>query len=714
MSGTEHYSQDRRAGDAALAAPFAPGRLEPGRSRDPLVAALLRTAELAGAEVLPDRVPAAELMSTEGSGLPVVAEVLGIPLRKVSLRPRWHRRLMGQPLIALRDDGVPVTLVSHNRGWRKIDPATGVATPIGRRPPTLVECYGCYGTLPSGTGLSVFTRFARRIGASRDYTSVIGYAAALAVLSALLPVAYGVVLGIVTKHVDTASLVGVGIVLAAAAIASYFIALGQGIAILRLTSRLDTQITAGIWDRLLRLPIPFFSDFAAGDLTGRVLALQSAQAGFSGALVVVVTATLTLVAAIAVLLFVHPISALAVLFVVILAVLSAVPLVRRLVQAQVDSVDAAVYLNGLTSGLLDGIAKIRVSGAEDQVRARWASSFAAQQLAERDRMRALSGLAVLFSVLPGIGLMVVFLALGPVGQPAIPVFAVAAGAVGMVAGATASLIPVASQAASASAALRSSQPIIEATVEERAGRGLPGTLSGRITLSHVTFGFQSGRAVLQDLSLDIAPGEFLAIVGPSGAGKSTLIDMILGYHTPWNGTVAFDGEDLRRLDPVAVRQQIGSVLQQIDVPAGSLIQAILGASGADEAAAWEAAAAVGLEAEIQQLPMGMQTFMPENGSVFSVGQLQRIMLARALVAEPRILLLDEATSALDNRTQEHVSRGLAALGCTRVVVAHRLSTIRQADRLVVLDAGRIVEVGTYDELIVGGTHFQRLARPQTI
>ena len=224
----------------------------------------------------------------------------------------------------------------------------------------------------------------------------------------------------------------------------------------------------------------------------------------------------------------------------------------------------------------------------------------------------------------------------------------------------------------------------------------------------------SAMVVLEDIDLEVKPGEFVAIVGPSGSGKSTLLRLLLGFEKPSAGTVRYDAHDLATLDLRHLRSRLGTVLQGGKLWAGDLRTNILGAANLEVEAAWEAARSAGLAADIEAMPMGLYTVVGEGLSTLSGGQRQRVLLARALVTNPRILLLDEATSALDNVSQATVLEELGRLDSTRVVIAHRLNTVRDADRIVVLDRGRIVEQGAYEELAKRRGAFAAMLARQTI
>jgi ABC-type bacteriocin/lantibiotic exporter with double-glycine peptidase domain len=257
------------------------------------------------------------------------------------------------------------------------------------------------------------------------------------------------------------------------------------------------------------------------------------------------------------------------------------------------------------------------------------------------------------------------------------------------------------------------QPILRALPEVDAAKSDPGELHGGIEIQHVSFRYQAnGPLALEDISLDIRPGELVALVGPSGSGKSTLLRLLLGFESPESGAILYDGHDLAELDVRAVRRQIGTVLQNGRLLSGDIFSNIVGSLPLTLDDAWEAARMAGLEEEIRQMPMGMHTVISENGSTLSGGQRQRLLIARAIVSKPRLILFDEATSALDNRTQETVSASLQNLAATRVVIAHRLSTVVNADQIYVVSNGRIVENGTYRDLMQTRGLFANLARRQ--
>jgi ABC-type bacteriocin/lantibiotic exporter with double-glycine peptidase domain len=259
------------------------------------------------------------------------------------------------------------------------------------------------------------------------------------------------------------------------------------------------------------------------------------------------------------------------------------------------------------------------------------------------------------------------------------------------------------------------KPILDAPIEADAHKTDPGALQGGLALENVTFRYTNdGPAILDGVSIRVEPDGFVALVGPTGSGKSTVFRLLLGFERPESGAILYDGKDLAALDVRAVRRQLGIVLQNSNIMAGSIFENI-GAGGAITLAhAWAAARAAALDRDIEQMPMGLYTFISEGGTNLSVGQRQRLLIARALASSPRVLLFDEATSALDNVTQAIVQQSLERISVTRIVIAHRLSTIRRADRIYVLQHGRIVQEGTFDELAAQDGLFVRLMAGQML
>jgi ABC-type bacteriocin/lantibiotic exporter with double-glycine peptidase domain len=221
--------------------------------------------------------------------------------------------------------------------------------------------------------------------------------------------------------------------------------------------------------------------------------------------------------------------------------------------------------------------------------------------------------------------------------------------------------------------------------------------------------------VIDNLSLKIKSGQYVAIVGTTGCGKSTLMRLLLGFETPQKGAIFYDGKDLATIDLKSLRKRIGTVMQNGKLFSGDIFSNIVISSPQLTLEdAWKAAEMAGIAEDIRNMPMNMHTIISEGSGGISGGQRQRIMIARAIAPNPKILMFDEATSALDNITQRIVSESLDKLKCTRIVIAHRLSTIKQCDRIIVLNKGKIIEDGTYDELMDKKGFFSELVERQRV
>jgi ABC-type bacteriocin/lantibiotic exporter with double-glycine peptidase domain len=379
-------------------------------------------------------------------------------------------------------------------------------------------------------------------------------------------------------------------------------------------------------------------------------------------------------------------------------------------------------LQGKTGGfvlqLISGIGKLRVAAATIRSLAVWSGQFVEQRRHFMASQQAANALGVFETSFPLIATMIIFAAatsnksalLQNVGG-----FLAFFTAFGQSMGAIGAWASSVSEGLIAIPQLARLKPLISGVAEVSEDRKPPGELSGAVEFSRLTFRYVShGPPVLDNISFRIAPGEYVAIVGPSGSGKSSLFRLMLGFEKPESGVVFFDGKAVDTLDISAVRRQLGVVLQNGTLATGSIYENICGGVQLPLEQAWEAARLAGLEDDIKAMPMGMHTAVSEGVSTLSGGQRQRVMIARSVARRPRILLFDEATSALDNQSQAIVSRTLGNLNVTRVVIAHRLSTVRQVDRIIVIVDGRIVQSGSFAELSSTPGTFASFAQRQLL
>lgn len=477
----------------------------------------------------------------------------------------------------------------------------------------------------------------------------------------------------------------------------------------RVVEDASASLMSALFDRALHLPTNAFREYAAGDIASRILSVRSmvellGEVAFSVGLTTVFS--LVYLAQMA---FTCPQLAGPALAMLVLQVGTCVLVAYRKSRIIGERLQWRARRSGREVSLVAGVQKIKLAGAETRAFARWAGLY-------RGEVQATYGDYLDTALLSGLSIACLFVLYGisaALGVPAAAFLGFMAG-YGVVAAALDRLGRAACAGMTTAPFIGLLAPLMDADPETaRPGQEVE-RLAGRIELDHVTFAYPAARSpVLRDLSLKIRPGEYVGVVGRTGCGKSTLMRLLLGFEEPQVGAVMYDGRDLLSLDLVSLRRHLGVVLQNGRLFAGTILENILvGAPGLGEADAWRAAELAGIAADIRAMPMGMETVVGEGAGGLSGGQRQRVVIARAIAASPRVLLFDEATSALDNVTQAHVAESLATLRCTRVVIAHRLSTVRDCDRILVLDGGRIAEAGTYDELINAGGLFSELARRQ--
>jgi NHLM bacteriocin system ABC transporter ATP-binding protein len=536
----------------------------------------------------------------------------------------------------------------------------------------------------------------------------------VAALGLLPPIITGRLLNEVIPYAELHSLAMLAMGLVAISLGSAMFQFARSLALLRVEAFADGSLQAAIWDRLLRLPLAFFRRFEVGDLMIKAMApTQLRQIVSDTALSSVLSAVFSLVNFFLMLSYDASLALAALLFTVvtcaILLGLSYLQLRFERIRLKADGA-----LSSFTLQILHAIQKIRLMGAENRAFARWVEKFSHQRLQTNKAARVGNVTATLNQILPLTASIIFFAVLG-FAEGSIPTgdFVAFNAAFGAFHSALLGVVGAVSTSLAAIPMYENMKPLLAEQPEIDPDRRPPGTLTGRVDIRNVSFRYNpEDPLVLDGVNITVEPGQFVAFVGPSGSGKSTLFRLLLGFETPENGAVSYDGQDIRGLDLKSVRRQTGVVLQRGAVLPGSIFENIVGAAPLSEDDAWEAARMAGFDEDIKNMPMGMHTLLNDGGGALSGGQRQRLMIARAIVRRPSILLMDEATSALDNRTQAIVAESLNHLNATRIVIAHRLSTVIHADRIFVIKAGEVVQHGSYDELIAVPGPFQDIAKPQ--
>jgi ATP-binding cassette subfamily C protein len=398
---------------------------------------------------------------------------------------------------------------------------------------------------------------------------------------------------------------------------------------------------------------------------------------------------------------------------VVIALSTAIGLARLKVGPKVEAMDGK--LSAMQFEIFAGISKLRAAAAEPRAFREWYAKYDHFRDLNRVSARLTNWESVALNLLqPAATILVLYLAwrLAPTSGMTTGDFVAFHAALFALLGGVHMLVSTALDLVNLKPVWDRARPILETTPEDAGAAGERHEPQGAIELERVSFSYPQGPVVLHDIHLAVKPGEFVAIVGASGSGKSTLLRLLLGFEAPATGSVRYDGKDLAGLDLRHLRKRLGTVLQGGKLWAGDILTNIVGANPLGVDAAWDAARRAGLASDIEAMPMGLYTVVGEGLSTLSGGQRQRVLIARALVGNPRIVLFDEATSALDNLSQATVLQGLAGLEATRIVIAHRLNTVRNADRIVVLERGRIVQQGTFRSLAAEAGPFSAMLARQ--
>ena len=711
---------DQRALDQAFAAlvnEFAPLRSLPtldSGGQDALLTAAQIVGDATGIAIRP---PPKSMAQQHGDRLFAIANASRIRTRKVALRGRWWRAESVPTLAYLVAGDAPMALVpTGQRGYLLVDPRDGSRTVVTPQIAETLAPFGhvFYRPLPEDRlGVRDLLHFAmHRSGVDLGMVLLIGMIGGA--LSLLTPLATGLLFDEIIPSAQRSQVLIITLALVAGAVSSALFQLTRSLVLLRIETRMGSATQAAVWDRLLNLSVPFFHQFSAGDLQLRVMGIDAIRQIMGGAVISSVLAAIFSLFSF-ILLFYYSVK-LALVATLLVALIIGVTFSLSYLQLRYQRQIMTYHgrLNGMLVQFITGISKIRVAAAENRAFLVWTKAFVRQtEVTSKVRMLSVH-LAAVQSITPVLTTMAIFATI-VYGSSSLSTggFLAFSSAFGQFLAAMLSLTAVFVSILQIVPIFERAQPILDAEPEVGMAKADPGIITGDVEINHVSFRYRpDGPLILDDISIHINPGEFVAFVGPSGSGKSTIMRLLMGFEAPSSGTIYYDRQDLSDLDVRSIRRQVGVVLQHSQLMPGDIQANILGNSGYTVADAWDAARMAGIDEDIKSMPMGMFTAVSEGISTLSGGQRQRLMIARALVSKPRVVFFDEATSALDNHTQAMVSRSLEALQATRIVIAHRLSTIRMADHIYVIRAGRIVQSGTYSELIASDGPFLELAKRQ--
>lgn len=646
--------------------------------------------------------------------------------RNVLLSAGWEKTDHG-PLLGFQgqDTLKPVALIPSGSGkYQKIDSNQRLSEEVTEKTAdqTSAQAAMFYRNFPSKTileGMDVL-KFCLH-GRSRELLTVFFVSLVGITLSLFIPFVYQALFDTVVPSLDTALLgelvLGLGILAASMAIFN----ITREYSLLRMESFLDHDLEAALWSRLLSLPTQFFRKFSVGNLIQRISSIGQIRTIVSGQVVrVIINGVFSLVYLLA-MLYYSPTLTMVGLTILSISILVTVISFLFSQQLELKNQNLKGIINGKVVQIILGLTKIRTNGVENRIFSYWAQNAIESKKLSLRIGHLVNQVNVVNKALHSLAILGIFFALIQLMNAdahyriSIGTFLAFNAAFVSFSQSTLDFSNILMEMLSVYPMWKRSAVILQEPSEVSTGRMNPGKLQGEVRIDHLFFRYDSNSPMVhQDVSFQANPGEFIGIVGSSGCGKSTLVRLLLGFENPLQGAIYYDGKDLAHLDLRAVRSQLGVILQNSTIMDGTVMDNITGGNLASEAQVWEAVRLAGFDEDLKKLPMGLRTCLTTGGVTLSGGQRQRLLIARALLNQSKILILDEATNALDNKTQEIVTYNLERMEATRIVIAHRLSTIRKADRIYVMDKGRVVECGTFKELAAQNGLFASLLAHQTL
>jgi len=637
--------------------------------------------------------------------------------RPVRLEGRWWTRCTGKLLAFTVEDDTPVILSPRFADYSFVHPRSGRLCRSGKdgallKPEAFSLCY----PLPAEklTTLS-FLKYALRQLNVYDYICAFLACLGVVLLTMVTPYICKLLFNEVIPSGDFSQLTPIAILLFSAAVGLVVVQLSRNFLVVRMKDKVEYALQTPLMTRLLSLPTTFFKQYAPGDLANRVLSVVRLFTKLTeDMLSTLLSLAFTVVMFVQFFTYGGPLlyTGILVLAVYMLAIYS-VYYFRKKVQN--SSNESGSKLTGLIYNLVTGAQKIRTGGAEVRAFRHWAVAYEpSEPYSSRYPAMFTIGNSLSYNarLLP---LIVTMLAAWHYGLGLSDYIAYCS-VLTLATQAIENFERITKDVAVLGPELRLCTPILEATSETQADTVLMQRASGTIDISGLKFRYAPDMPYIFDgLELHINAGDYVALVGPSGCGKSTLVRLLLGFEKPESGSIFYDEYSLEDINLQSLRRYCMSIcLQDGQLVEGTIRDNILfGNEWCSDDEVWEAARLSALDKDIEGMSLGLETPISADGQGVSGGQRQRILMARAFIRKPGILFLDEATSALDNISQHIITRNLAGMKCTRITIAHRMSTIRECNRIVVLDGGKVVEDGTYDELVARGGLFSEIIKRQT-
>lgn len=642
----------------------------------------------------------------------------GIMRRTVELKEDWYKDAYGPLIVRRKEDRFPVALLPKKyMGYYYHDPDTGAVVKINKTTAAQFErdavCF--YRPLPQKKlGIPDLLLYLKGCISLGDIAVFVILTVAVTLVGMFSPQLTRILTGPVLQSKNVPFLLGTAIFIVCLAISSMLLNSVKSLVMERIKTKTSVSVQAALMSRIMNLPPGFFRQYSSGELSSRFGSAQQLCTLLGSVIFTGITSLVSFMYITQIFQFAPTLVVPAVLIIITTLVISTVAALMQM-KISKSAMETGAKSSGLSFAMITGVQKIKLAGAEKRAFARWANSYAEKAKYTYDIPLFLKVNSAIILAVSLFGTIILYY-LAAKTQVTPPDYLAFNAAYGAVMGAFTALTGAALSVANIKPILEMAEPILKTEPESAETKTMVTSLSGNIELSNVSFRYNETMPyVVNGMSLKIRAGEYIGIVGTTGCGKSTLMRLLLGFETPEKGAIYYDNKDMSKLDMRSLRRCIGAVTQD-----GSLFQGdiysniVISAPELTLDEAWEAAEIAGIADDIRDMPMGMNTLISEGQGGISGGQKQRLMIARAVAPKPKVLMFDEATSALDNKTQKKVSEALDGLKCTRIVIAHRLSTIKHCDRILVLDKGKIMEDGTYDELIEKNGLFAELVERQRL
>lgn len=645
-----------------------------------------------------------------------IARVSHFITREVVLEEKWYKRDSGPLLAWIKEGKHPIACVPAGPGkYMAHDVGKGTAVVIDAEYAELLEpkAQMFYRPFPPK---AMKAKDLFRFGFRNVYKGDIARLLLLALVGTLI----GLLIPYLNEQLydkfipmgNKSGLIQICCVVLACTIGNITFTIVKNLATFRSINSMEYAVQSAVYDRLFNLPESFFREYDSADLAQRALGISSIYNAIAD------VAAKTMLSAVFSLMYLWRMfkysKKLSWVSILMLVVCMAVIVVIGIVQTKYEKekMETDTEASSALYQFLNGIAKIRIAGVENRALYEYLKPYSRSRSINIRKEK----MTVMVNTLMGVmevcfSIVLYYLMIKKNIGLSVGAFMGFSAAFGSFSGAMLEIVSSLLTVNDVKPAYDRAKPILRTLPENNEDMIMPGALTGEIEVNNISFAYNEASGnILNNLSFHIKPGEYIGIVGSSGSGKSTLLKLLLGFEKPQMGKIYYDGKDVDGMDKRELRKKFGVVLQDGGLISGSIYENItITAPSCKMDRVKEVIREVGLEGDINQMPMGLHTVLSENSGTISGGQRQRILIARAIVGKPKIIYFDEATSALDNVTQSMVCESLEKLKATRLVIAHRLSTVMNCDRIFVLERGELVEQGNYHDLMEKKGRFYDLA-----